>query len=342
MDSAHVFGHGAADNDGHRIVGSGTVCQGHQSRDTHLGGLVALHHAAQLFDQPSDAAVVGDHLRHAAAEQGQEEDLVHAGETVPDALGKEGDIQIAKGQADDAGGEDADGQHQEHIHADQRQYQHGEVGNDLDDVERQISHLRHGLRPAYDQQHDNGDDSRRQGNEEVHPELVPELAALGAGGGNGGVGDHREVVAEHGAAHAGAQKQGKAQPALFRHAHSDRNNGADGAHGGAGGGAHERGDHEHAGGQEVHGNDAETQIHGGVHAAHGTGHGGEGAGQDVDHQHGQDVLVGGALGEDCEFLIDGALALAEGQQQGDEHGCDRGELVEGHLYTLCLEVQASA
>ncbi|CAN3997017.1 DUF6442 domain-containing protein, partial [Dysosmobacter welbionis] len=89
VDTAHVFGHGAADNDGHRIVGSGTVCQGHQSRDTHLGGLVALHHAAQLFDQPSDAAVVGDHLRHAAAEQGQEEDLVHAGETVPDALGKE-------------------------------------------------------------------------------------------------------------------------------------------------------------------------------------------------------------------------------------------------------------
>ncbi|CAN4008946.1 YlbF family regulator, partial [Dysosmobacter welbionis] len=82
---------------------------------------------------------------------------------------------------------DADGQHQEHIHADQRQYQHGEVGNDLDDVERQISHFRHGLRPAYDQQHDDGDDSRRQGNEEVHPELVPELAALGAGGGNGGV-----------------------------------------------------------------------------------------------------------------------------------------------------------
>ena len=70
VDTAHVFGHGAADNDGHRIVGSGTVCQGHQSRDTHLGGLVALHHAAQLFDQPSDAAVVGDHLRHAAAEQG--------------------------------------------------------------------------------------------------------------------------------------------------------------------------------------------------------------------------------------------------------------------------------
>lgn len=51
--------------------------------------------------------------------------------------------------------------------------------------------------------------------------------------------------------------------------------------------------------------------------------------------------LAGALGEDCEFLIDGALALAEGQQQGNEHGCDRGELVEGHLYTLCLEVQAS-
>lgn len=51
--------------------------------------------------------------------------------------------------------------------------------------------------------------------------------------------------------------------------------------------------------------------------------------------------MAGALGEDCEFLIDGALALAEGQQQGNEHGCDRGELVEGHLYTLCLEVQAS-
>ena len=92
----------------------------------------------------------------------------------------------------------------------------------------------------------------------------------------------------------------------------------------------------------MHGNDAETHIHGGVHAAHGTGHGGEGAGQDVDHQHGQDVLVGGTLGEDREFLINGALALAEGQQQRDEHCGDRGELVEGHLYALRLEVQASA
>ena len=40
----------------------------------------------------------------------------------------------------------------------------------------------------------------------VDAELVAHFAALAAGGGNGGVGDHGEVVAEHGAAHHGADR----------------------------------------------------------------------------------------------------------------------------------------
>ena len=61
---------------------------------------------------------MGDHLRHAAAEQGQEEHLVHAGEAAVDALGKGGDGQISQRQADNAGGEDADDQHQKDVQAD--------------------------------------------------------------------------------------------------------------------------------------------------------------------------------------------------------------------------------
>ena len=91
----------------------------------------------------------------------------------------------------------------------------------------------------------------------------------------------------------------------------------------------------------MHGDDAEAHVHRGVHAAHGAGHGGERTGQDVDHQHGQDVFIGGAAGENRELLIDGALALEEGQQHRKEHGSNRGELIEGHLYILELEIQTS-
>ena len=282
---------------------------------------------------------MGDHLRHTAAEQGQEEHLVHAGEARPDVLGKAEDIQRAGGQTHDAGSEDADGQDQEHVHAHQSQDQNQQIGHDLDDAVLQHAHLGHHVGTTHDQQHDDGDDGGRQGDEEVHAELIAHLAALAAGGGDGSIGDHGQVVAEHGAAHAGTQHQGDAQAGLVRNADGDGNDGADGAHGGTGGSAHERGDDEHAGSQEVDGDQAQAQVDGGIAAAHGSCHAGEGTGQQIDHQHGQHVLIGRALGKDLETLVDAALGHGKRHQQGNEHSRYGGELVKRHLDALGLQDQ---
>ena len=282
---------------------------------------------------------MGDELRDAAAEEGQEEDLAHAGEAVPDVLGEGEDGEIPGAEADDPGGEDAEGQRQEDVDAEDGERQHQHVGHDLQDLK--APGLQHGAAaPADDEEDHQGDEGRRQGDVEVHPELILQGDALGLGGGDGGVRDHGEVVAEHGAPGAGTQHHGHAEAALAGKAHGDGHKGRDGAHRRARGGAQEGGDHEHARNQQLHGDDGKAQVDGGVHAAHALGHGGEGARQDVDHQHGEDVLIGGAPGEDAELLIQLLLPHTEGGHHGQEHGGDGGELVEGHLHPLPLQEEA--
>ena len=124
--------------------------------------------------------------------------------------------------------------------------------------------------------------------------------------------------------------------------HSDGNQCRDGTDRSTGCGTQEGGDHKHTGSQQLNRNDAQTQIHGCVHAAHSLGHGGECTGQNVDHQHGQNVLIGSTLGKDGELLINALLAHAECKDQSNEHGGNRGELVEGHLHALCLQHQTGA
>ena len=286
--------------------------------------------------------MVGHQLREAAAEQRQEEHLAHAGEAVPDGLGIGEDRQLTAHQADDAGGEDADGQRQKHIHADDGQGQHQQIGQHLEKLKAPLLHDRSRLRPGHDQQDHQRHHRGGDGDEEVDPELVLELAALGLGGGDGGIGDHGQVVAEHGAAGAGAQHHRHTQTALRGQAHGDGHQRRDRSHRGAGGGAQKGGDHKDAGGQQLHRDQGQAQVHRGLHAAHGLGHRGKGAGQDVDHQHGQNVFIGCAPGKDGELLVNALPAHAEGRQHGDEHGRDRGELVKGHLRPLGLEIQSGA
>ena len=338
----HVTGHVAGHDDGHGVVGGGAVAQGDHGGDADLGGLVALHDLPQLLNDPGDAAVFGDEFRHTAAQQRQEEYLVHAGEAVPHALGEGGNGQITAADAHQTGGEDTHGQGQEHVEPAQGQDQHQHVGQDLDEIAGQGLQRHDRLRTAEDQQKDQGDQCRRQSDEEVDTELVAHFAALAAGGSDGGVGDHGEVVAEHGAAHHGTDDHGERQAAFFRNTHGDGDHGGDGTHGGAGGGAHKGGDDEQTSGQEFHRYQGQTQIYRGFAAAHDRRHVGEGTGQNVDHQHGEDVHVGGTLGKGVELLVNGALEHDKGRQHRQEHGGDGGELVKGHLHTLYLVVNTGA
>ena len=92
----------------------------------------------------------------------------------------------------------------------------------------------------------------------------------------------------------------------------------------------------------MNGDQGQAQIDRGVPAAHGGGHAGEGTGQQVDDQHGQHVLIGRALGENAEPLVDGALGHGECHQHGDEHGGYGGELIKGHFHALTLKDDAGA
>ena len=167
---------------------------------------------------------MGDELGDAAAEQGQEKDLAHAGEAVPDRLGKGENGQIAPEDADKAGGENADGQRQEYVHADDGQDQHQHIGEDLDEHKGPGLHDG-GIAPADQEQDCQGDEGGGQGDKEVHPELVLQGHPLGPGGGDGGVGDHREVVTEHGAACTGSQHHRYAEAALAGKAHGNGHQG---------------------------------------------------------------------------------------------------------------------
>ena len=165
---------------------------------------------------------------------------------------------------------------------------------------------------------------------------------LAAGSGDGGIGDHGEVIAEHCAADHGAQNHQQVQSALFRNADSDGSDGGDGTHGGAGCRTHERADDKQARRKELDRHEAQAHVHGGVAAAHLSGHGSERAGQDVDDQHGQNVHVGSALGERIKLFVDAALEHNEGHQNGQEHRGNRGELIECHVDALGLVNQTGA
>lgn len=245
---ADFLRHVAGDDDGYRVVGGGAVHQGDEGRDGEFRALHALHEGRQFPDEPGDAAVVGDEFRHAAAEEGEEEGFVHGGEAFPDGLREADDREVSLGEPDAAGEEDADGEHQEHIRPQERQEEHHQIGEDLE--EGVASRGGQGFaRCAPQEEGRGGEEGCREGDEEIHFEFIFQRAALGAGGGDGGVGNHGQVVAEHGAGHAGRHDEGGGNAALLPDARRDGDDGSHGTHGGTGGGAHEGGNEEDAAGE---------------------------------------------------------------------------------------------
>ena len=335
---AHIFGNTSAENNGHGVVGSGKVGQRNQRRDAHLRGSAAVHPFPQLFNQPYNAAVVGDQFGDAAAEQRQEKDLAHAGKAVPDGLSEGENRQVAVNDPNDPCGKNADGQGQKYIDSDDCQHKYQHIGENLDQLKG--ARLHNGrASPADQQQNHQRDEGGGQRDIEVDPEFVFQRNALRPGGSDGGVGDHGQVIAEHGAACTGAQHHGDAAPAFAGKAHGNGNQRRNGADRGAGCSSQKSGDQEYAGNEQLHRDDGQPQIHGGFHPAHGFGDRGESAGQNVDHQHGQHVFVGSAAGKYGEFFIQRFPPHAESGNDREEHCRHRGELVKGHPHTLRLKDQ---
>ena len=173
--------------------------------------------------------------------------------------------------------------------------------------------------------------SRRQGDLEVGAEFVLHLRTLRGAGGDGGVRNKAEVVAEHGAAHDGGDAQRQVKAGIGGHRHGDGGQQGDGADGGAHGHGHEARHHEQHGNRQLHRGDGQQEV------GHGLGAGAAGdAHEDARHQededHGDDVLIADALSHQLQLFIKAHTAVLQARyQQRHQEGHDDGDLIEAHF-----------
>ena len=337
---ADLLGYVAGYDDGDGVIRCRTVHKGDEGSDAKLCCLRSPDHAVELVDEPGDAAVVGNHLGNAAAEKGEEEGFVHAGKSVPDSLGKRYDREIPGRQPDAAGEEDADDKDEEDVRSHEGKEEDDDVGKDLHEVESARCVRNCCARRPKDEEDGNRCNGGRKGDEEVHLEFVLQCAALCLCRRDRRVRNHGKIVAEHRAAHAGRDDEGSGNAALLADAGCDRYDGCYRSHGCARGRSHEGGNEEDAGRQVLCRDHADAKIHRCVAAAHGSSHSGEGTRQDVDHEHGHDVVIGSALREDAELEHDRLASETEGREHGNEHRRHGRELIESHVHALHLEVDA--
>ena len=153
-----------------------------------------------------------------------------------------------------------------------------------------------------------------QGDLEVGAELVLHLRALGRAGGDGGVGNKAEVVAEHGTAHDGGDAQGQVKAGVGGHGHGDGGKQGDGAHGGAHGHGHEARHHEQHRHRQLHRGDGQQEVGDRLRAG-ASGHAHKDTGHQENEDHGDDVLVTDALSHQLQLFIEADAAVLQARHQ---------------------------
>ena len=326
----HLVGDGVRHHDGHGVVGRGDVHGAHEQTHAQLAALAPLEHAFNAGEQGHETAVLANEGADGAYEHGHHGGLEHAGRSRAHVPQKIGGRHRALGHHDDGAGQDAQQQHDEHVDAQNAAHQHDEVRNELDEVVVVVHRARDVGSQGQRQDEHEGHDGRGQGDLEVLAELVLHLAALALAGGDGGVGDERQVIAEHGAAHDRAHAQRQAEARGSRHGHGNGSDERDGTHRGAHGDGHEAADHEQHGHGELRRNDGQHEVGhrlGRVapHGAH------EHAGGHEDEDHGDDGLIADATAHNHQLVIEGQLAVLEaGHQQRNKEDHHDGDVVEPH------------
>ena len=176
----------------------------------------------------------------------------------------------------------------------------------------------------------NGQESSGQGNEEIAAELVLHRTALTVAGGDGGIGNHGQVVAEHRAAHNGTDAQCRAVACSVGYLHSNGRQQRDGTHGGAHGRGDKAADHKQHCHRKLRRNDGQHEVR---HAL-GTGtshHAHKRARRKENQQHGDDILIPHALTHNLQLLIKrDAAVLYTGGADRHQEGCHDRHIVKAH------------
>ena len=212
-----VLGYGAGGDDGNGVVGGTEIGDADQGGDAEFGSPLAADVAGQPGDDEVDAAVVADGFEHASGQQGDDDELAHAGDAR-----SHGSEPVEEGGAgidtDNSSREDAQQQYQHDIDACYGRTQYDEVGDylyPLDGLYLWWGRDGQSLKDI-DAQYDK---CCRYHNHKVDAELVPHHAVLRLGRCNGGVGYEGKIVSEERASHHDGDHVGQVDARLFRQSH---------------------------------------------------------------------------------------------------------------------------
>ena len=326
----HLRGDRVCHDDGDGVVRGGDVHRADEQTHAELTAFFAPEELQNAVQERLKAAVLANERADRGNEDRDHRGLKHAGCARAHAAEQLRRRDRARGEHDDRARDDADQQHHEHVDAEQPAQQHQHIGDDLD--EAVILQLHDADVRAQAEREDEHERHERggQGDGEVLAELVLHLAALTVAGGDGRVGDKGEVVAEHRAAHDGADAKRQGEARGVRRSDGDRGDERDRAdaraHRGGDKAAHHK-EHRHG---VPRGNDREHEVRHALGAA-ASDDADEDAGLHEDQDHRQDVLVADALSHERELLIkgEGAVLQAGDEQRREKHDHDR-DIVKPH------------
>ena len=327
--AAHFLGDGVCHDDGHRVVGGGDVHGAHQQTDAQLAAAFSPEESADGVEQGVKAAVNPDQAAHGGHQNGYHAGFKHTGGTGAHAGQQLRGSSLAGSEHNETAGDNADEKHHKNVDARDAPCQHQHIGQNLHQT---VAVLRGGGSLTQCQQENEYQSAQGggQGNAEIAPEFVLHGAALAVAGGNGGVGNEGQIVAEHGAAHHRAHAQGGVVARGLSHLHGNGSDEGDGAHAGAHGGGDKAGHHKQNGYREIRRDQIQHEIGYALGRAS-THHPHKGTGGEENQQHGDDVLIANPLSHNGELIIETELpVLQAGHQNGRQKSNDNGNAVKAH------------
>ena len=318
-------------DDGNGVVGGGDVHESDQQTDAQLSAALAAEHPPDEGEDALKAAVGADEAAQGGDQQRHENGLEHTRHAAAHVAHELQRRDLTGDERDGGAGRDADEQHHEHVQAEDAADEHQQIGDD----EHKIMPAGDGALHIGAQGYDDDQYQRRQrgwqGDPEVCAELILHLRALRGAGGDGGVGDEAEVVAEHRAAHDGGDAQRQVKAGIGGHGHADGGEERDRAHGGAHGHGYEARHHEQHSDRQLHRSDGQQEV-GYCLGTRASGDAHKDTGGQKDQDHGDDVFIADALSHQHQLFIKAHTAILQaGDQQSHQKSNDDGDLIKAHL-----------
>ena len=253
-------------DDGDGVIGGAEVGEGCHEGDAGFSAPAPTDAGGEVADDVVEAAVVADEFEHAGGEEGDDDELAHAGHALSHGADPVHEGAGGADEGDGSCGKESEDEDFHDVHAAEGGAEDEEVGEDFEP----LGFLGDGDGcefPAQDDVEQEDEEGCREDDGKVGLEFVLHGAALGAGGGDGGIGDEGEVIAEEGTADDTSGHEGERGACFICQSDGDGHEGDDGADGCADGEGDDAGGEEDAGKYHVGGEKGESEVDSGIDRA---------------------------------------------------------------------------